>query len=426
VVTTVPRPPGYLGRFLALALLLGFYYTSYRYPLQINSTDTSPTYSDTPAWLALGKYLLLMGLLGWLVLRRMLAREEWRIRNLPALPAVAFLAAFPVAVGLMAREPRFVEVGFFFLPPLLLLFLGWERLRVEPLNRILDVTVVLAVVINAVQVILFFTVGRLPALAYQESISVRFGSFLDDPNGFGILLAWLLPFTWYRFRGAPRVVLVTLLVLSLVLTQSLTAVAAAVLVLVLFAALAALRRVEALGQLVAAAAVVAAVSAVILVRFGDTLGELYRTFTLTKTGSIEGHAEGLNYLWRLEPLQALGLQPQVGSFIESGYVFLAVSFGLPFVLVFLAVGAVAVWRYLQWFQEAEDAEVRAFTAGALGFLVAVYAGNVNLPLNNVFPINLFVGLLAGLALSGARLQEAEPHTEPPRAGAREAAVVPAA
>ena len=42
----------------AALLVIAFYYLGYRYPLRINSSTTSPTYSDTPGWLQVGKYLL--------------------------------------------------------------------------------------------------------------------------------------------------------------------------------------------------------------------------------------------------------------------------------------------------------------------------------------------------------------------------------
>lgn len=49
--------------YVCAALILFLYYYIYRYVLQYNSDDTSPTYSNTPVLFQLAKYLILILLL---------------------------------------------------------------------------------------------------------------------------------------------------------------------------------------------------------------------------------------------------------------------------------------------------------------------------------------------------------------------------
>lgn len=46
--------------YVCAALILFLYYYIYRYVLQYNSDDTSPTYSNTPVLFQLAKYLILV------------------------------------------------------------------------------------------------------------------------------------------------------------------------------------------------------------------------------------------------------------------------------------------------------------------------------------------------------------------------------
>src|SRR5262249_19564963 len=75
------------------------------------------------------------------------------------------------------------------------------------------------------QVALFFGYNRLPGLAFYNTWSVRFGSMLDDPNGFGLLLALFLG-TVFESQIPFKFVLSLFLLLCLVATQSATAIVA--------------------------------------------------------------------------------------------------------------------------------------------------------------------------------------------------------
>lgn len=396
----VHRARDLTGVVLAL-LAIALYYNWYRYPFRINSTDTSPTYADTPLWLSLGKYLLVALVLAAAVGARSLDRERVRLlRPLEAL-AYAYLAAVPIVAGIAVAEPDIAQIGVFFLVPLVLLpFGGW---RVEParINRLVRATVYVAIGVQLLQVALFLTVGRLPALAYTDTVSIRFGSFLDDPNGFGILVAWMLPFTWAYFGWVRSAVLTALLLLSLVLTQSLTAIAVTGVVSAISLAWWATRGGRPLLLTVTATAGLLVAGGALVYRFLDPLSQTWAVFMLSKQGSIVGHAESLEIVRSLRAMSLAGVEPAADSWGESGYANFLAFFGFAYPILYVAVigrGAAAYFRMFS--SPAADRELRAFSAAGLGFLLAVLLANINLPVAEIYPLNLMAALLVALPSAG--------------------------
>lgn len=383
-----------------LVILLGLYYSWYRYPFRINFSGTSPTYSDTPAWISAGKYLFLSAVLVWAVFSRVRGPAV-RLPHPLIIIAYLFLALAPVAAGVGVERLELVESGIFFSIPLVLFgFAGWT---VSPrrIGGVIVWAVYLALAVEAVQIFLFFAFGRLPALAFENSFVVRFGSFLDDPNSWGMVGIWLLFYAGYRWTGWRRSLLVGGLFLTLVLTQSLTMVVAFGVVGVVFGTITVFARAATLFR--ALAVMLLGVSLVVSVFFTyqTEITGLYSVFMDAKQGSLEGHAEVLHLFNVLSPLGLLGIEPSTRAWGESTYVNSLVNLGLLYPLVFLGVGAVAMLQYYRLLhQPGASRETRAFAAGGLALLLAVYAGSVTLPMMETYPVNLLTALHLGLASGG--------------------------
>lgn len=390
-----------LDRFVVALLLLGLYYNAYRYPLQINASGTSPTYSDTPPWLSLGKYVLVAFLLLLIVLLRLGRREPITLHRPLFAVAFLFLALVPIVSGILVGELEFVTTGFFFLVPFVLQLLSGARLDFRAVNRVLRWSVYLAVLVNAVQVALFLTTGRLPALGHEGSLSVRFGSFLDDPNGFGLLLCWLLPFAVAHLSGARRWFVVGGLFVSVLLTQSMTAVGAFIIVAVVLGLLSIADRPRLLfPALVAVLLGVVALGSLVYTYWRE-IELAYSLFMATKEGSLAQHGNALTMFRDLELLNLAGIQPLSDRWTETGYVNLLAYYGILYVAVYLYVGASAWLGYLAAARDPGSSdELRSFAWGAMGLLIAVYAGNLVLPVVSIFPIDLFAALLLGIAAAG--------------------------
>lgn len=416
------RPHDLTWTVLAL-LVVALYYNWYRYPFRINSTDTSPTYADTPLWLSLGKYLLVALIMAIAIGTRSMERSRLRISRPLEAVGFTYLATVPIVAGTLVAEPDIVQIGIFFVVSLVLLAFCGGHLDPQRINRLARFAIYTAVVVQILQVALFFTVGRLPALAYTDTISIRFGSFLDDPNGFGLLIAWFLPFTWAYFPRSRAAMLTVLLFGCLLLTQSLTAIAACAMVSVAYIGWVMTRGARPFLLTTLAAAGMLGVGAVAVVMYLEPLTDAWSLFLLTKQGSIVGHAESLERVQSLRALSLAGVEPAADTWGESGYANFLAFFGLAYPLIFITVIGTAVARYTRLFALSQaDRETHAFAAAAAGFLLAAMLANLNLPVAEIFPLNLMIALFAGLSsagITGATRAPAKAPTPPVRHPHRE-------
>lgn len=375
-------------RLLTLIALLYLYYLSYRYPLQVNSSLTSPSYSDTPGWLQSGKYAVFMLLLAMSVFYFAVSRNRSRFRDDPAPPVVVLgvlaVALWPLCQSIVLRRVELFPIGIFFLLPAIFLLIG-PRLSATSVFDLLRFFAVVSMVVEIVQVGLFFAVGRLPALAYAGTSSIRFGSLWDDPNGFAMVIAWLLPVVAVGFRRTGWLMVFGLIVM-LVLTQSVTGVFAVVggvsLALALY--------IRFRAAWVSALAVVAIVFVAI---WAWTLRDnaFVASFLDGKALSVQGHLASGDVLAQFGPEQLLGLSPSAVS-VESGWVDLIGSGGVVYAVAYAFVLLVILAKALKNAgQPGISRGVRGLHLGTASFAAAVFLGLTNLPLHSVFPVDALVG-----------------------------------
>ncbi len=178
---------------LATLAVCGLYH-AYRYPLRINSTATSPTYSDTQTSLQVGKYALLAAIAAGVALFALsrFPRAAWRpTRRDWILAAVAVFAFGRAAFGAWRSDSvtALDIVGpIVAVVPIALLAALWFSLRPGAVPRFAGHwlwfaigLLVLNTFVNVVEILVWKTTGRLPALGYEGGL-VRFGGVWDDPN----------------------------------------------------------------------------------------------------------------------------------------------------------------------------------------------------------------------------------------------------
>lgn len=200
--------PGIILASLAIVLTICGAYDWYRYPFQINSTATSPTYGDTPSWLQIGKYVLLaaaefpavaIALRYWSTGRTSLTRRE--ILVLMAASVFTARAAWaarisgspsPQIVGpLVAVVPVAIATGAF--------ARSISRQRIARIGWIAIVAIIVAhTAVDAFEIALWKINGRLPALAYTGASSKRWGGLWDDPNSASVFSALVLVYLLAR------------------------------------------------------------------------------------------------------------------------------------------------------------------------------------------------------------------------------------
>lgn len=415
--------PLLLGALLAICLC----YQGYRYPLQINSSQTSPTYSDTPLWLQAGKW----GVIALVTAALMVAimprlRRTIQTAGLARLIALTIevvmlaLAVLPIAHGAADVEPKItlILVG---VALIITLTPTFDDLTIRIITSVFIGFAVVCVVAQAAQLALFLAFGRLPALAWANSPSVRFGSLLDDPNGFAILLSALVPVAWIALRQFPnlRVVLTVALGCCLPLTQSWTGLACVPFALLItWACLRGIRRdVRQMGAAVLASLLVVGVAAYFA---RSTIAELVRL----KQGSVKDHAASLDHIAvgssptgepRAVPTPStiIGLPGSTAHNgvglagtahdpasiwtpgIESGHVNLLVNYGPVFLACYLTLGLIAAFLLLR----GRTTLPLALRAGGAAYLICFLTASANLGLDRTFPCNVVYFAFCGFAFA---------------------------
>lgn len=183
------------NQYYDILFLLLIIYNFHRYLFKYNSTYTSPTYTDTPfLWKAL-KYILVSIVITMIYCRI----RRFQISMLPPILILYCVLLYLIFVNvlffLFVGQLFFDEIEYIFYFILLMPFAFFEKDELENLSgyieRNLNRGSWLLVIFNFIVIFNFFVFGRLPALAYSNSLLVRFGSFWDDPNGFGMVCVFL-------------------------------------------------------------------------------------------------------------------------------------------------------------------------------------------------------------------------------------------
>jgi hypothetical protein len=391
-------PDRFLYWAFSILLLISFYYLSYRYPFQIGDAGSSPTYSSTPVWLQIGKYVLV----GLVLIAVVLAKAHNRgVRpDLVEAPksgapsAFLFMGVWALAKGATVGSIDMSIVGVMMLIGATIGSVRF-RWRLDPaiVTRHISAFSVIALVAEAIQIFLFVILDRLPALGYKDSISVRFGSLLDDPNTFGIMVALLIPTigaAWSR-RPLLRAVTVAALLACLLLTQSFTAAASVAVAFAIGWFSFNWRRPKAMGGfIIAFPALLGAIW-----YYVSTSAVVDEVLT-TKAASMEDHANSWDVLAGLGYLDILGFG-RPDSFIESSYVSLLVCFGAAFVLLYFGIGIAALARLHRIISNAEDKRTVAGHIGFYYYIIAFLIGSLNMQFEGIYPANILYVL--GVCLS---------------------------
>jgi hypothetical protein len=391
---------------LVTILIIAFYYLSYRYPLQINSARTSPTYVDTPEWMQAGKYVLL----GWVILvggtGSALLGMSWYPEKRTSFTGVGstlvIMSLFAAAKGTILGSNDLVTLGILMMAGAFVgsLAIRW-RINGSRAARYVAFYAVASVVTETIQIFLYQTKGRLPALAYDGSVSIRFGSLLDDPNGFAVIVSLLLPVVWvlWRHKPIPRLLVSLALMVSLALTQSFTGIASVAAGLTVgFLIL----KWRAPGRIVVVAWIAMAVAAGLWVSLSNS--QFFSRLLQSKSGSIDAHGASVDSLLKIGWSTILGAGTTASS-SESSYVALIENFGLLFAFAYVGVGVIAIVRLARAIGEASELKDVALQIGFFCYLIAYLLASVNLRLDSVFPANLLflVGIGLGLGEVGARI-----------------------
>jgi hypothetical protein len=367
-------------------------YLSYRYPLQINDSGTSPTYSDTPLVLQAGKFILALPLIAISVFRWL--TNSARLPKVPIALGALFLCCFALLKLLGQPDSKYLDFSFWMFFSLVLV-LGVGSIAISAIDKYFYLLLILAFGSTLIEVLLFFSFGRLPALAFAAGFNVRFGGFWDDPNGFAAILFLLMGYSYLRFKGRTRFLILALLFICLVLTQSWTALAFFLCLSFLWLFMKALRR--PLSAIVAVCTL-PFVGAIVL----QLIPILQQGFLLealqNKQSSIEGHIFPWS-VWISKWTQWALLGDWKYNAYESFLQGAMVNFGLLWFAAYLVLMiALMISMHHAFFKATEQS--KPVFAGLLLFGYYFLFGSFNLPFPIIFPVNVLFFLIFFLVALG--------------------------
>jgi hypothetical protein len=383
-------------------LLISTAYLSYRYPLQINSSTTSQVYSDTPLSLQVGKFALIF--LTCCVSVPFLFRKRFNRLQVGIVLLTVIVFSFPLLKLLAGFESRYLELSFWPLAALVLV-IPLKSIDLQSVDKYLKVVFFFAIISDVIEVTLFLLFGRLPALGWSRSLAVRFGGFLDDPNGFAAILFLLMGWGFYRFKGKTRLFVQIALIICLLLTQSLTAIGFLGGLIVVAMCWRLIKKPLFILWIFSGCAVLVGLLAVT-----HALETIILIIAL-KSGSAADHLSipwsSLIERWN-EWFFVGGLSYE---FYESWWVSSLVSFGIVWYignLLLTSVLVYTVWRSFRFFPSGKE---KAVLAGIFLFCIYFVVGSANLPFFIIFPINfLFYIFCFLISLGKIRAETAAWHS----------------
>jgi hypothetical protein len=220
-------------------------------------------------------------------------------------------------------------------------------------------------------------------MAVPGTFLVRFGGFLDDPNGFAAVLFLLMGWSHQRYKGRSRFLIMAGLVIALLLTQSWTAIIFFLAMLIVYALIAISKR-----HLLAILAICTLPFLIIPVVHwiqGLPLG-LIGDVLEAKQGSIEGHifpwAEWASKWEEWVPLGDWKYNPY-----ETWWAAAMVNFGLLWCGVYMGL-ITALLIYVRRACSKAASEVKPLYTGLLVFGYFFALGSFGLPFPLKFPINV--------------------------------------
>jgi len=359
----------------------------------MNSAGTSPTYSDTPFLIQAGKYILVIPLIAIssiICYRKPLTMKQWLIAA-----SVMFLIVFSIMKAFGGEKFDFFYIEtIFWMTFALSIVWATDSISIRDIDKYFLFLLIYGFIATFIEVLLFIFIGRLPALAYEGGVYVRFGSFLDDPNGYAAILILLLGWAYGRFYGKMRIFVLAGIGISLILTESFTV----FLYLVFLGVIWGLIQIYKKPIQVLTVAVIIFFAAILLIRnIPQSTLDILRDLYAAKQLSAHGHEFPLGKLITTWPDWSLYGYSKFQVY-ESGWGSDLVSFGVPLFSIDLALVCIFVGSigkaYFRASDRARPLYIGFFLLGLyylLGSLVFDFA--VNFPVNAIFFLSSFLVVL---------------------------------
>ncbi len=385
----------YNTKFVMSVLLLALLYYSYRYIFQYNSEGTSPTYTNTPELFKIGKYILLIFIYFYFIIAG--GGKKQKESSNYGYEVLCLIVTFDFVLFLRALLFQDVEMVKLLSVGILPLFYYWQyrgsRVDILKISNILYWFFLFSIIYEFTQFLLFFSIGRLPALAYNNSISVRFGGPWDDPNGWGISLSFFIPFVYYyKKKSRWRYSLIVIGMVMLIATQSLTAIGSCFLSwsFLQFIVNRSKRPVYVMSLIL-----------LLIISYTSYRLVLSNSFVLDyiemKQGSVYGHAKSLNIFSSFEWFHYIIGYPE-NIFNESDIANILCFGGVLLLIVYMSIIFFTISGVIKLIRK--NVEFLFFWKSTLAFLIAYLIASINLPCTKMFYLFVMFNVIVCLTFWG--------------------------
>ena len=253
------------------------------------------------------------------------------------------------------------------------------KIKFIDFNKYICFYIFFTIIYEFIQIFLYIYQGRLPALGYATGnlSDVRFGGPWDDPNGFSILLSFLIPFSCCYFKKLKKYVIVSILILFLVLTWSLTGIFTFIMVLLFYGYGEFKKKGRKTKKKILNIFILSCIVIGIITFFLIDTDRLV-LFITKKLESINIHLQAFKFQ-DLTILNFLGIKPNYVG-VESGYIELVYTFGIVGCLSFIYISIYSIRNIKKKIKYNSNAIYIAMYCYMIAFLIA----NINLPLQFSF------------------------------------------
>ena len=390
--------------WIAVSLILYLFYYSYRYIFRYNDVNTSPTYLATPFFFQLLKFVLL-AIIIFCMLLSILHKKMYPQKPYLFLAIVIFIVQ-EIYAFLLCGATKNITALMCFLPAFFVL-LDSQKIRINWLDTIFLIFLYFTILYELIQIVLFVAIGRLPALGYPDGgiTNVRFGGPWDDPNGFSIMLSFLIPYAYCKFRKFKRWIIVITLCVFLVLTWSMTGIACFVGVCLLCLGYKAVHwnGYNAKSLMVILSVILLTIACIGVLYYANL--DKINEFLSDKSGSFQGHLDSWN-ISGISLATILGLLP-VGNHSETCVVALLYSGGILHVVIFYLIGGASVLYFIKLIRyNKKNTKEYSLYIGMICYQIAFMIASFNLPVVylfsniGIFCIFLIIAAKGCISLSG--------------------------
>lgn len=383
-----------VGCYTMLLTIVMFYF-SYRYPFRWANEVTSETYTNTPAAIQISKYAICILLIGISVIFQFVNRKGVRLHIKPEILSLiifAFFQSFYAFAVVRDQNTLILHIGMGIILGMCLT--AKESINFYFLDRLFIFFINFNIIYEIVQISLYVTQGRLPAIAWSNAglMQVRFGGGFDDPFALSLFMGFLIPYAYHRFSGMRRIFYVSILAIMLVLTWTLTSLFTLMGIYILDRGYALAKGRGWNNRRILLIILLLIVGTVLAVIYGE---HFIGRIVAVKGMSIKGHIESAS-LEGLSVRAFSGIRPEA-HYSESSPSRMLFTDGVFFTLAFYLLGMYSVRRLMLTIRNLPQnlIKYKPVLLGMVYYQLCFLLGSVNLP----FPY-MFFNLIAFSVFTG--------------------------